>query len=227
MENKGECFQGAKEPALKAIVFDMDGVLFDSERITRLMWARAGEEYHIDDVATAVKDCTGSSRPDQWVYLKKKYGEDFPAKEFRERCSELFHEYVDSNGLPLMPYAKEILEYLTEKNYPLALASSTQSKTVHKELTEAGLIGYFKTLTCGDQVQHSKPNPEIYLRACKSIGLDPSECAAVEDSPNGIRSAFIAGMKCIMVPDQIEPDEEIKRFLWKCPSSLEELKTFL
>ncbi len=216
-----------KNENIKAIVFDMDGVLLDSERITRLMWAKAGKEYGIDDVETAVRDCTGSSRPDQWVYLKKKYGEDFKAKEFRKRCSELFHEYVDENGLPPMPYSREILEYLRSQGYVLSLASSTQSVTVHKELKEAGMFDFFKTVTCGDQVEHSKPNPEIYLKACKSIGLDPSVCACVEDSPNGIRSAFIAGLKCIMVPDQIQPDEELSRYLWKCPSSLEGLKEFL
>lgn len=212
---------------IQAVIFDMDGVLLDSERITRIMWKQAGDEYHIDDVATAVRDCTGSSRPDQWAYLKNKYGQDFPAKEFRERCSELFHNYVDQHGLPVMPYAKDILEYLKTKPYKIALASSTRHDTVTHELKEAGLFDYFESITCGDQVTHSKPDPEIYITACKSIDISPENCVAVEDSPNGIRSAYKAGMKCVMVPDQIQPSDEIKSLLYKCCPSLNELKNFL
>ncbi|MCH5290995.1 MAG: HAD family phosphatase [Treponema sp.] len=210
-----------------AVVFDMDGVLFDSERISRMMWARVGTEYGLSDIDTAVRDCTGSSRPDQFVYLRKKYGADFPAEAFRERCSFLFHSYVDANGLPLMPFAREILVYLKKQGYRLALASSTQTKTVLKELGEAGLLDFFETVTCGDMVVHSKPDPEIYIRACESLGLVPRFCVAVEDSPNGVRSAYAAGMRCVMVPDQIQPDGQLRSLLWQCCASLEELMHFL
>lgn len=212
---------------IKAVVFDMDGVLLDSERITRIMWAKAGEEYGIDDVAASVKDCTGAARPFQYAYLRRKYGEDFPAEEFRQRCSHLFHEYADANGLPRMTYAKEILEYLKERGYVLALASSTNHDTVERELKEAGLIDFFETITCGDQVKNSKPHPEIYLTAAESIGVAPEDCAAVEDSPNGIRSCHAAGMKSIMVVDQIEPTEDLMPSIWKLCRSLKELEEIL
>ena len=211
----------------KAVIFDMDGVLFDSERITRIMWKKAGEEYKISGVETAVRECTGRSIDDTCAYLKKRYGEDFPAREFRMRCSELFHSYADKNGLPLMPYAKEILESLKNKGYELALASSTRKVVVERELKEAQLFDYFKTITCGDMVSHSKPDPEIYLAAVSSLNLQSEECAAVEDSPNGIISAYKASLSCIMVPDQIEPDEEIRAMLYKLCSNLKELETFL
>lgn len=212
---------------IEAVIFDMDGVLFDSERITRVQWKVAAEEYHIADVETAVRDCTGRSVDDTCEYLKKKYGEAFPAREFRQRCSVLFHAYVDKTGLPLMPYAKEILHYLKEKKYRLALASSTRTVTVTKELKEAELYDYFETVTCGDMLKHSKPAPDIYLMACSSLHLAPNVCAAVEDSPNGIRSAYGAGMKCIMVPDQIQPDEEIQKMLFKNCASLKSMESFL
>ncbi len=212
---------------IKAVVFDMDGVLFDSEKITYAMWKKTGDEYKISDVETAVRECTGRNIDDTCAYLKNRYGENFPALEFRMRCSELFHSYADKNGLPLMPYAKEILESLKERGYVLALASSTRKTVVEKELKEAGMYSYFKTVTCGDMVSHSKPDPEIYLCACKSIGFEPENCAAVEDSPNGIISAYNAGMKCIMVPDQIEPDEKIRAMLYKLCSNLKELELFL
>lgn len=210
-----------------AVVFDMDGVLFDSERITRIMWKKAGEEFHVDDVENSVKDCTGRNISDTCVYLKNKYGENFPAYDFRMRCSELFHSYVDEFGLPLMPYAREILLSLKKKSYVLALASSTRKLIAEKELKEAGLYDFFTTVTCGDMVKHSKPDPEIYLYACSSLGFAPENCVAVEDSPNGIISAYSAGMKCVMVPDQIEPDEEIKSKLFMLCSSLEDLDSHL
>lgn len=212
---------------ISAVIFDMDGVIFDSERITRIMWKKAAVEYKIDDVETAVKDCTGRSVTDTWAYLNKKYGDDFPSQEFRQRCSVLFHLYVDENGLPLMPYAKEILAYLKTRPYHLALASSTRTATVTKELKNAGLYDYFETVTCGDMLKHSKPAPDIYLMAAESLKVAPEECVAIEDSPNGIRSAFNAKMLPVMVPDQIQPDDEIKSMLYKNCSSLEELKSFL
>ena len=215
------------EPEIRAVVFDMDGVLFDSERITRIMWGKAAAEYGISDFETAVRDCTGSSRTDQYEYLWKKYGRDFPAVEFRERCSVLFHTYADENGLPLMHYAREILDYLAEKKYPLALASSTRKDAVYRELKEADFFKYFSAIICGDEVEHSKPDPEIYLRACSALGVPPEKCVAVEDSPNGIKSVYAAGMMPVMVPDQIQPGDEIKKLLFRLCPTLEDLKSFL
>ena len=216
-----------KASAGSAVIFDMDGVLFDSERIVRIQWKRAAEEYHLSGIESVVQECTGRSVQDTWDILKKRYGADFPAQEFRQRCSTLFHEAVDATGLPLMPYAKEILDYLKARQYRIALASSTRTQTVTHELMDAGLYEYFETVTCGDMVAHSKPAPDIYLMACSSLGLEPHKCAAVEDSPNGIRSAHDAGMKAIMVPDKIPCSAEIAKLLWHKCDSLEELKLFL
>lgn len=213
--------------AIDAIIFDMDGVLFDSESITRKMWKQAAQEYSVSDIETAVSDCTGRSIPDTCAYLVKKYGRSFPAMEFRKRCSELFHAYVDKNGLPLMYYAREILDYLKQHGYRLALASSTRKSVVEKELADAGLRGYFETVTCGDMVTHSKPDPEIYMEACRSLGVDPLKCLAIEDSPNGILSAYGAGLKPVMIPDQIQPDDEIKARLFILCSNLKELEKYL
>ena len=126
-----------------------------------------------------------------------------------------------------MPYAREILEYLTQRGYTLALASSTRTDTVTRELNQAGLFHFFKTVTCGDMVTHSKPDPEIYRKACDSIGISPDRCAAVEDSPNGILSAYAAGLSPVMVVDQIEPTQELLPKIHRVCRSLSELKDFL
>ena len=126
-----------------------------------------------------------------------------------------------------MPFAKEILEYLKEKKYRIALASSTRYESVKRQLTNAGLIDFFETITTGDMVSHSKPNPEIYIKAIKSLNLSPRDCVAVEDSPNGIKSAFSAELKVIMIPDKIQPTEEIKQMTKKIYPNLSFLKEIL
>jgi len=209
---------------IKALVFDMDGVLFDSERISRMVWIQAGAEYHLADVEEAERCVIGRSFADTCQFLRERYGPTFPAVEFRTRCSQLFHEYTDAHGMPLMPLAKETLLYLFNKKIPLALASSTRRLVVDKELAEADFTHFFKVTVCGDEVEHSKPNPDIYIEACKKLGFNPEDCIAVEDSPNGIRSAYNAGMKAVMIPDQVQPDEKLKTLLYKCYSSLAELK---
>ena len=128
--------------------------------------------------------------------------------------------------IPLLPYAKEILEYLKPR-YRLALASSTRGPTVERQLQAAGVIDFFETRTTGEQVVHSKPNPEIYLMACKSIGMKPEECVAIEDSLNGIRSAHAAGLHPIMVIDKVQPTEEIRKMCDSIFDSLDELKNIL
>ena len=125
-----------------------------------------------------------------------------------------------------MHYVKEILEYLKPR-YTLALASSTRGPTVERQLRNAGVIDFFETRTTGEMVIHSKPNPEIYLMACRSVNLDPTECYAIEDSPNGIKSAYAAGLKPIMIIDKIQPTEEIRKMCVAVFDSLEGLKTML
>lgn len=211
---------------IKAVIFDMDGVILDSESISDITWHKALEEAGLKDDKDAVNKCRGTNLADTYAILKNLYGPEFPVEKFMNRSSELFHEIEFSTGIPLLPYAKEILEYLKPK-YKIALASSTKGETVKRQLTNTGVIQYFETLTTGDMVTHSKPDPEIYLLACKSLGLKPEECAAVEDSPNGIKSASAAGLKTIMVPDKIQPTEELLPLIWKVCNGLKEVENVL
>ena len=211
---------------IKAIIFDMDGVILDSESISDITWRKAAEEkgYSVND--EILNACRGSNKNDTIANLKKYYGSDFDSEAFLERTSELFHEIEEKDGIPLLPYAKEILEYLKPR-YRLALASSTRGPTVERQLRAAGVIDFFETRTTGEQVEHSKPNPEIYLMACKSIGMKPEDCVAIEDSLNGIRSAHAAGLHPVMVIDKVQPTEEIKKMCTAIFDSLEGLKTIL
>ena len=211
---------------IKAIIFDMDGVILDSETISDKTWLIAQDEMDIKTDKDFINLCRGSNRNDTLTILRNIFGQDFDSEAFLKRTSELFKMYEDTQGIPLMPYAKQILEYLKPK-YRLALASSTNGEAVERQLRNAEVIDFFETRTTGEMVEHSKPDPEIYLMACRSLGVEPGECAAVEDSPNGIKSAAAAGLKVIMVPDKIEPTEEIEALCWKICKTLKNLEEFL
>ena len=216
----------SKMENIKAIIFDMDGVILDSESISDITWRKAAEEKGLTVNDEILNACRGSNKNDTIQTLKKYYGSDFDSEAFLERTSILFHEIEEKDGIPLLPYAKEILSYLKTR-YRLALASSTRGPTVERQLRAAGVIDFFETRTTGEMVEHSKPNPEIYLMACKSIGMNPEDCVAIEDSLNGIRSAYAAGLKPIMVIDKVQPTEEIKKMCCNIFDSLDGLKTVL
>ena len=118
------------------------------------------------------------------------------------------------------------MDYLKAENYKIGLASSTRKFRVLENLEKSGFTNYFETIIGGDMIEHSKPNPDIYLLACKELGVNPAETFAIEDSPNGIRSAYNAGMKPIMVPDLLEPTEEILSKTVACKSDLIEVMDY-
>jgi len=211
---------------IKGIIFDMDGVLIDSESISDITWVAAAKDFNIPMTMDILNSCRGSNKQDIIEILKKDFGQDFDAEAYLKRTGDYFWQIEAQNGVDLMPFVNETLKYLSKK-YKLALASSTKEKDVITHLNKTGILQYFPDRMCGDMVTHSKPHPEIYEKACKLIGLSPSECVAIEDSMNGIKSAYAAGMKTIMVPDRIQPTEEIKPFCWKVCKSLDELKSVL
>ena len=211
---------------IKAIIFDMDGVILDSESLCDKTWQKAATEFQISDLQKVLNICRGRNKNDTIQILKDFYGSDFKAQDFLNRTSELFYEFESRGELKLLPYAKECLEYLKSK-YKIALASSTRKESVFRQLKSLGVFEYFETLTTGDMVVHSKPDPEIYKIACSSINMAPQNCIAIEDSPNGIKSAFLAGLKPIMVPDRILPTEETKKLCYKILPSLKEVMQIL
>lgn len=194
----------------KAIVFDMDGVIFDSERIAFHCWEKVGRRYGLSNIWETYMKVIGVNEAETKAVVLKTYGKDFDYEKFSAETSMLFHEIADRTGLPVKKGVRELLSYLKDKQISLGLASSTAQATVEAELKQAGLYHYFSIVVGGDLLKHSKPEPDIYLMACEKMGVAPGDAYAIEDSYNGIRSAYTAGMSPIMVPDMLEATEEMR-----------------
>lgn len=211
----------------KAVIFDMDGVIFDSEKLILDIWVEVGREHGIPNVEENMYKCLGVNAVETKQIFLRAYGEDFPYDTYKGEVSRRYHAVSDGGLLPVKPGVEALLAYLKDKGYHIGLASSTREACVRQELEDAGIIDYFQVLTCGDMLKKSKPEPDIYLMACESLGVAPEDSIAIEDSFNGIRSAYAAGMTPIMVPDLIPPNEEMKEKSHRIFADLFEVRDWL
>lgn len=206
-----------------AVIFDMDGVIFDSERSTMYCWLELARKYNIENLEEHFLACTGTTNQRTREIMLEAYGENFPYDTFAKEASVMFHEKYDGGKLPMKSGVKALLEYLRNQGKKIALASSTRKQTVVNELRDAGIIDYFDEIVTGDMVTHSKPHPEIFLLACEKVGVKPENAYAIEDSYNGIRSAAAGGLRPIMVPDLLPANEEMKHLAETVLASLDEV----
>ena len=196
---------------VQAVIFDMDGVIFDSERLVIECWQVIAEKHKIPDSVEICMRVQGNNRQETGKRFREKYGDDFPYETYKKEVTALFRERYGEGRLPLKPGVAEILQELKQRGVPLALASSTRSDIVKLELDEAHLLSCFDAVLGGDMAPRSKPEPDIFLAAAEALGAVPANCSVLEDSFNGIRAAHRAGMHPIMVPDMQQPDDEMRR----------------
>lgn len=213
--------------SLSAVVFDADGTLFDTERLGISVWTQAGELLGLPQPAQRYREFIGRSRTDILALMAQLFGKDFPGDRFMDTCHQLATARMERDGVPLKAGAEAILQFLAHRNIPTALATSTHRDRTMYRLERCGFTGYFQAIVTGDQVRHSKPDPEIYLLACRALGTDPGRTMAVEDSHNGIRSAHAAGMLPVMVPDLIPPTPELDALCFQKFESLLALRDYL
>ena len=211
----------------QAVVFDMDGVIFDTERLVIEFWKEVAKKHNIPNIEHTCIQCLGTNRVRTREIFLENYGADFPFDPYRAEVTELFNTHYKGVPLPTKPGVRELLSYLQEQDIKVGLASSTAQHLVRDEIGTAGLLPYFQTLVCGDMVEHSKPAPDIFLKACEILNAAPTKSIAIEDSFNGIRSAHCAGMTPIMVPDQVQPTDEIRALAFHVMPSLLDVLNWL
>lgn len=212
---------------IQAIIFDMDGTLIDTEKYYRVFWPKAMAEFGYAMTDEQALSMRSLGRPFAPARLKEWFGEELDYYAIRQRRKDLMEECIDKEGIQPKPGAIELLSTLKQRKITTAIATATDPERTAKYLKMVGLDGYFDEIISATMVKEGKPSPDVYLYACERLGLKPEECIAVEDAPNGVLSAYRAGCKVIMVPDQTKPDEEWKKYLYACVDSLDLVTNYI
>lgn len=208
---------------IKGIIFDMDGLMIDTEKLLQRFWCEAANE------------CGYPMKPEHSLkirslnaklaepMLKQLVSKEFDYQKVRKRRIELMNAYIEKNGVEEKEGLKELLFYLKEEQYELAVATATDYERTKLYLSSIGVFSYFSQVICGNMVKNGKPEPDIYQLATQKLGYEPQECMALEDSPNGILAAYSAGVLPVMVPDLDEPGEEIRKKAYRVVKNLKEV----
>lgn len=194
---------------INAVIFDMDGVIFDTERILLKCMKKAGEKHNIQISDENVAKLRGTNSKT----FKELFLEMYPNTDFyniKMETNRLKEEDILKNGLPIKSGIENLFKYIKEKGLKMGLASSTKQETVMRYLIQSKLVNYFDCIICGDMIKNGKPEPDIYLEVCDSLGVSPNEALVLEDSKNGILAGYRAGCNVLMVIDIDEHYEETK-----------------
>lgn len=206
---------------IKGVVFDMDGLMIDTEKLLVRFWRQSALEHGFNMTDEHVYGIRSLSHILAIPHLQKIFGKTFDYYSVRQRRIELMNQYIEENGIEVKKGLFELLDYLKEHGYKIAVATATDSTRAEKYLKSINAFDYFDKIIGGNMIKLGKPAPDIYLTACSELGLEPCECIALEDSPNGIKSAYSAGCKPVMIPDLTQPDDEIKPMLSSLCESLD------
>lgn len=208
-----------------AFVFDLDGTLIDTEKLYRKYWPKALADYGYELSDERALMLRSLGRPFAPRQFKDWYGEDFDYDLIRKRRKEYVEGYIEENGVELRPGVKEILAFLKDKKITVAIATATDPARTEKYLEMTGIREYFSEIICATMVERGKPSPDIYEYACRALNMNPSDCFAIEDAPNGVKSAYAAGLKVIFIPNQAPADEEISKMIFATFPIIFDIKT--
>jgi len=209
---------------INAVTFDMDGLLLDTERIALTTFVDSCREFGFNPDLRIYYKCIGTTSSVTKQILKEGYGESFPLEAVSALWTEKNREATLSHPIPLKPGAANLLRHLEGNRLKKAVVTSTDQRTALKWLGNAGVLHLFEFILGGDQISKGKPDPEIYLTACRRLDENPSNCLALEDSDNGVLSATSAGLAVIQVPDLIQPSARIRTLGHRIVKSLIEVE---
>jgi HAD superfamily hydrolase (TIGR01509 family) len=204
------------------VIFDMDGLMLDTERPLIAAWERAAGEagWRLDGETLA--ETIGIDEPSTRKLMMKNCGRDFPYDVIRDSAERVYTEYVEKHGIPLRPGLLALRGYLDRLGIPVAVATSSARSIALRKLELAGIEGRFPLLVCGDEIRRGKPAPDIFLRAAELLGKSPAECLGFEDSPAGLRALKAAGIRSVFIRDTVEPAPEMLASVWLRLNSLDE-----
>ncbi|MCI9069080.1 MAG: HAD family phosphatase [Clostridium sp.] len=211
---------------IKAIIFDMDGVIFDTEMVYLKVWSKVFEKYGYKMTKEIYTSVLGTGRENVKKVFVNNYGSNLPIDDMYKEKDENLAKEIE-NGVALKAGAYEILKYLKEKDFKIALATSAISKRAFKQLKQANIYKFFDAVVCRDEVEKTKPNPDIFLKAADKLNVNKSECIVIEDSSAGIKAAFNAGMIPIHVIDLKDADSDILEMAYKSFNNLNDIKNEL
>ena len=211
----------------KAVIFDMDGLMIDSERVTYNEYVKKLAQLgHHDFTEELYRNCLGKNKQGICQVFIDHYGQDFPMDEVWDDV----HVWIDESLRQYVPKKKglvELLEYLKANNYKTIVATSSGRARVDEILKNADLTKYFDDTICGDEVTHGKPHPEIFLTACQKLDVKPEEALVLEDSEAGILAAYDGHIDVICVPDMKYPEPQFVEKVTKIIDSLDEVIDYL
>ena len=205
---------------ISGVIFDMDGLMTDTERLYIDLWCQILREQGMEEHREVVTRCIGMDHSKMRSYIKDTLGEEFDYLSVLGEVGKRSERYCQEHGIPVKPGLYELLDDLDAQKIPYAVATSSRGEGARSKLQKIGVLSRLRGLVTGDMVEKGKPDPEIFIRAAQALQLPPGECLVLEDSPHGILAAHRAGCLPMMIPDLWQPDSEVKSMLYALGSSL-------
>lgn len=205
---------------IKGVIFDMDGLILDTEKLYQRFWKQASNELGYEMPQETALKLRSLDKHLAKEMLREYFGDGYDYEQVKALRVKMMADYVSRNGIEAKKGVRELVEYLEAHGYKTAVATATNLKRANEHLTLAGVRDCFDEVVCAADVEFGKPYPDVYLYACEQIGLKPEECIALEDSPNGVKSAYSAGCSVICVPDRGEVEDEVKDIIYAGAESL-------
>lgn len=208
---------------VELVIFDMDGLIFNTEVLSYKGWLKAAKEFNVNFDMNTMYKLLGTNKEQIKETLLGEYGKEFKVDEFFEARSLEYRRLITTVDVETKPGLHELLNYLDNKNVKKAVATSSKRETAYILLEKANILERFDYVLCGDEVTKSKPDPEVFLNVANKFNIKPEECLVLEDSEAGVIAAYRGNMRVIVIPDLKEPSEEIVKLAYKKVDNLNEV----
>jgi len=211
---------------ISCVIFDMDGLMFDTERLAIQVWQKAGRTYGFDIPESLIIECIGNNIQTSRAMLETALGKKFNFKQVRKLRIQYTNEYITKNGVPIKKGLYNVLNVLTKYSVLKAVATSTERNRAEAMLNVANILNNFDMIVCGDEIQRGKPEPDIFLSVAERLQITPEKCVVLEDSEPGILAASNAHMFPILVPDIKMPSEKTMKMVYRTFTDLDKVAEY-